>query len=93
MTAQAVTEVLSCVDSREGMAWRVALFDRHGRALRTIEVEQAVRLQAGTSAPRRATITGPQGRTSRVEVYDGDERYQVPPGTFSPPPAVQASGE
>jgi hypothetical protein len=80
---EAVAEVLSCIDARRGLAWRTRLFDRHHRLLRELVVEREIRTQAGTSAAKLATITSADGRTTRVEVYAGDEHHRIEPGTFA----------
>lgn len=81
--AGTVAEVLSCVDARRGLAWRTRLYDRRHRLLRDIVVEREIRTQAGTSAAKVATITAADGRTTRVEVYAGDEHHRIEPGTFA----------
>ena len=78
----AVAEVRSCVDAREGLAWRVRLFDRRHRLVRTIVVERAMRTQAGTSTAKRALVTRADGGATRIEVYGGDEHHLVGPDTF-----------
>jgi len=83
--ASTVREVLSCVDARNGLAWRTALFDGHHRLLRSIEVTRSIRTQAGLSAVRSASVTDAQGNVTRIDVYSGDEHYQILPKTFSLP--------
>lgn len=78
-----VSEALSCVDARNAMAWKTTLFDSHHRVLRSIEVRRDIRTQAGHSTARSAAITDADGTVTLVDVYAGDEHYQVRPDTFA----------
>ncbi len=77
-----VREVRSCVDQRAGIALNTQLFDGRGHLLRSIAVTRLMRTQAGTWAAKVAAIRGADDRMTQVEIYGGDERYQVRPETF-----------
>lgn len=83
--ASAVAEAISCVDAPNGLAWKTTLLDGHHRALRSIEVTRVMRTQAGRSAARSAAITDAEGAVTLVEVYGGDEHYQIRADTFATP--------
>jgi hypothetical protein len=53
--------------------------------LRSIEVTRSIRTQAGHSAVRSASITDAQGNVTLIDVYSGDEHYQIRPQTFDAP--------
>ncbi len=80
-----VTEAISCVDAPNGLAWRTTLLDSHHHVLRSIEVTRVLRTQAGRSAARSASITDADGTVTLVEVYGGDEHYEIRPDTFETP--------
>ena len=89
--AGVVREVVSCVDPRIGLAWLTLLFDDRHQLLRSIEVTRDMRTQGGAAAARSATITDGDGGVTLVDVYGGDEQYQIRPHTFDTAPAAPAT--
>jgi hypothetical protein len=83
--ASAVAEAISCVDALNGLAWKTTLLDSHHHVLRSIEVTRVIRTQAGRSTARSGSITDADGAVTLVEVYGGDEHYEIRPDTFETP--------
>jgi len=78
-----VKEVVSCVDREYALALSTQLYDTQNRLRRTILVEKLMRKNNGAGVmAKNITITGEHGAYSEIDVYGGDEQYQVNPGTF-----------
>jgi hypothetical protein len=86
-----IREVLSCVDPDAKLALRTQLFDGSGVLVRAISVDQTMRKPSGAMAARRLSITGHANSVTEVEVYGGDEHYDITADTFAklgPQPAI-----
>jgi hypothetical protein len=81
--ASPISEVISCIDVTERIAWRTRLLDRKRALIRSISVEQTMRRESGSLAARSITIKNGEGRAIQVEAYSGDEHYSIPAETFS----------
>jgi len=78
-----VKEVVSCVDREHAVALSTQLYDTQNRLRRTILVEKLMRRNSGAGVTaKRITIVDEHGAHSEIEVYGGDEQYQVSPETF-----------
>ncbi len=82
-SAAPIREVVSCVDPGAKLSLRTQLFDRQHALVRTITVEKLVRKESGAMAAKRMTITEADDTVTEVEVYSGDEHYQVTADTFA----------
>jgi hypothetical protein len=81
----AVREVLSCVDKDAGVALRTQLFDERHGLLRSVVVTQLLRKQSGLSTAKKTRILASDEASSELEVYSGDEHYNIAADTFSSP--------
>jgi hypothetical protein len=79
----AVREVESCVDKQAGISLRTRLFDAHHVLLRTTSVSSVMRKDNGAQAAKKIAITDAGKIRTDIEVYAGDEEYQVTAETFS----------
>jgi hypothetical protein len=78
-----IRDVLSCVAPDAKLALRTQLFDGRGALVRAISVDQTLRKPSGAIAARRLSITGPGNSVTEVEVYGGDEHYDITADTFA----------
>jgi hypothetical protein len=83
--ASRVQSVTSCVDVRNMIALKTILRDARGAVIRRIDVEESMRQSSGRLVAKRLLISGPDQPTVRLEVYAGDEHYEIRAGTFSIP--------
>ncbi|MDP1870086.1 MAG: hypothetical protein Q8K61_00515 [Gallionella sp.] len=79
-----VREVESCVDVNARLSLRTRLYDAHHALIRTVLVGQAIQ-KADTSiqTAKKLTITDADGVVTQVEVYSGDEQYQIAADAFA----------
>jgi hypothetical protein len=77
-----VREVESCVDRQAKLSLITRLFDSRHTLLRTLSVEQVLRKGAVLTAKGLAVAEAGKARTD-IEVYAGDEEYQVSAETFA----------
>ncbi|HEX5363059.1 MAG TPA: hypothetical protein VFW59_02225 [Gallionella sp.] len=84
-----IREVISCVDEKARLSLRTQLFDRRHTLIRTISVKQTMRKDSGALAAKKLTIT--DHAVTEVEVYSGDEHYQVTADTFAQFDAYRAA--
>ncbi len=82
-SASPIREVVSCVDPKARLSLQTQLYDRQHVLLRTIAAERLVRKESGAMAARRLTITEADDTVTEVEVYSGDEHYQITADTFA----------
>ena len=80
-----IREVLSCVVPALALATSTQLFDGAHRCVRRIVVTRWFHAANGLGAARKMLITGDDGDTTEVEVYGGDENYEILPDTFAAP--------
>ncbi|MBI5920161.1 MAG: hypothetical protein HY847_00780 [Betaproteobacteria bacterium] len=78
-----IKEVVSCVDKEFALALSTKVYDSQNRLRRTIRVEKLIRKNsnAGLMA-KKITIADERGAYSEIDVYGGDEQYQVESETF-----------
>lgn len=80
----AVREVESCVDQQAKISLRTKLFDSKHALIRATSVEKVVRKRKGGGmAAKKLSITDAGGVLTDVEVYAGDEQYEISADTFS----------
>lgn len=79
-----VESVESCVDSKNSMTWHTRLRGAKGQVLREISVISAMRKSVGSGlAAKKLTIAEANKTVTEIEVYAGDEAYQITPETFA----------
>lgn len=80
----AVREVESCVDQQAKISLRTKLFDSKHVLIRATSVERVVRKRKGGGmAAKKLAITDAGGVQTDVEVYAGDEQYEISADTFT----------
>lgn len=80
----AVREVESCVDQQAKLSLRTRLFDKRHVLLRTTLVKQVMRKGAGgTLAAKKLALTDADKMLTNIEVYAGDEQYEISADTFA----------
>lgn len=77
-----VAAVESCVNPEGGLAVKTQLFDAHHNLLRTLNVAKPMRKASGKLAAKRLNIVEADGTLTEIEVYAGDENYQITSDTF-----------
>jgi len=84
-----IREVESCVDVQTKLALRTRFFDARHALVRTALVGQTLRKsQTDALAAKKLTLTDAAGTKTEIEVYAGDEQYQITPETFAALDAV-----
>lgn len=78
-----VQSVESCINSTTGVSYRTRLYDGQHALLRETRVEALVRKENGGQAAKKSRIKDGSGKTTDIEVYAGDEEYQVTAETFA----------
>jgi hypothetical protein len=91
--AGGVAEVLSCVNETARLALSTELFDRRHRPLRTLTVKQMVRKESGAMTAKKLIVTEADRTVTEIEVYAGDEHYEIAPDTFARLDARAADGK
>jgi len=80
----AVREVESCVDQQAKLSLRTRLFDKRHVLLRTTLVKQVMRKgEGGTLAAKKLALTDAGKMLTHIEVYAGDEQYEISADTFA----------
>lgn len=79
----AISKVVSCVARDTGLALRTQIFDAKRKLIRTLTVAGTMRKASGAMAAKRLTITEADDSRTEIEVYSGDENYQIGAETFS----------
>ena len=80
----AVREVDSCVDVSARLSLRTRLYDAHHALLRTLLVGKTLqKADSFMQTAKKLTLTDAEGVMTQVEVYSGDEQYQIPADAFS----------
>ncbi|HEX5338301.1 MAG TPA: outer membrane lipoprotein-sorting protein [Gallionella sp.] len=79
----AIREVASCVDTDAKISLRTQLFDRRHALVRTITASRLMRKDSGAMAAKKLSITEADNTLTEVEVYSGDEQYQITADTFA----------
>ncbi|MBI4986519.1 MAG: hypothetical protein HZC24_14555 [Rhodocyclales bacterium] len=78
-----IKEVASCVDRDRALALSTKIYDGQQGLLRTIRVDKLMRKGNGGGAmAKKMTVSAAHGPLTEIEVYGGDENYQVTPETF-----------
>jgi hypothetical protein len=88
----AVSEVVSCINADAQLALRTELYDRHHGLLRSMQVEKMIRIDSGGMAAKKLVITEADRTVTEIEVYSGDEHYEIEPDTFAKTDAVVGNG-
>jgi len=78
-----VQEVESCVDIHDRISLRTRLYDSQHVLLRTASVQNFMRKSQGLLAAKKLTIVGADQSKTEIEIYSGDEEYQVTAETFA----------
>jgi hypothetical protein len=79
-----VREVESCVDVSARLSLRTRLYDAHHVLIRTVLVGKTIqKADASMQAAKKMTMTDAEGVTTQVEVYSGDEQYQIAADAFA----------
>ncbi len=79
-----VQEVESCVDQQAKLALRTRIFGSRHTLQRTTEVTKFSRKDdAGALMAKKLSITDADNTRTEIEVYAGDEEYQISTETFS----------
>jgi hypothetical protein len=82
--SSAVREVESCVDQHAKLALRTRLFDSEHSLLRTTTAAQLARKgDGGAMMAKKINITDAANTVTEIEVYAGDEQYQISAETFA----------
>lgn len=80
----AVREVESCVDQQAKISLRTKLFDSKHALIRATSVERVVRKRKGGGmVAKKLSIRDADGVLTEIEVYAGDEQYEISADTFS----------
>jgi hypothetical protein len=80
----AVREVESCVDQQAKISLRTKIFGAQQQLLRmTIVVKLMAKGEEGVMMAKKLAIQDAAKMRTEVEVYAGDEQYQIAPETFS----------
>lgn len=80
----AINEVESCVDQRAKLSLRTRLFGKHHALLRTTTVEKAMHKGGGDlMTAKKMTIADASHASTAIEIYAGDEQYEITGGTFA----------
>ncbi len=79
-----VREVESCVDQQAKLSLRTRLFDSRHVLLRTTSVEKVMRKrEGGARAAKKLVIRDASKMLTHIEVYAGDEQYEIAADTFA----------
>jgi hypothetical protein len=79
-----VREVESCVDPQAKLSLRTRLFDAQHILIRTTLVKQFMRRgESGVSVAKKLAITDAGRMLTEIEIYAGDEQYQISADTFA----------
>lgn len=76
--------VESCIDPQAKLSLRTRLFDNRHALLRTTSVESAMRKEGGNALlAKKLVITDAARMRTDIEVYAGDEQYEISAETFA----------
>lgn len=79
-----IREVESCVDQQAGLSLRTRLFDSRHVLIRTTSVEKIMRKgEGGAMAAKKLAIRDAGKMLTHIEVYAGDEQYEITADTFA----------
>ena len=78
-----IQSVTSCVDVKNLLTLRTVLRDSSGNVIRRIDIEQTMRQSSGRLTAKKMRITRPDRPALEVEIYAGDEHYDIDKDTFS----------
>jgi len=78
-----VREVESCVDVHAQISLRTRFYDSQHVLLRTTSVQSFIHKGQGLLAAKKLTIVGADQSKTEIEIYAGDEEYQVTTETFA----------
>lgn len=80
----AIREVESCVDQQAKLSLRTRLYDSRHVLIRTTTVEKVMRKgDAGAMSAKKLAIRDAGKMLTNIEVYAGDEQYEITAGTFA----------
>lgn len=92
-SAGEIAEVLSCVNETARLALGTELLDAHRRPLRTLTVQHLMRKASGAMTAKKLTVTEADRTVTEIEIYAGDEHYEIAPDTFARLDARAADGK
>lgn len=79
-----IREVESCVDQQTKLSLKTRLYDSQHVLIRTTTVEKVMRKgDAGAMAAKKLMIRDASKMLTNIEVYAGDEQYEISAGTFA----------
>jgi hypothetical protein len=78
-----IKEVESCVDIAARISWQTRLLDADHALIRSITVGSIMRKNSGGAAAKKLSITEANKTVTKIEIYSGDEQYEITPETFS----------
>lgn len=79
-----ISEVESCVDRQAKISLRMRLYDKRHVLIRTTLVKQVIRKgDSGAMAAKKLAIRDAAKMLTDIEVYAGDEQYEITADTFA----------
>ncbi len=81
--ADKVQYVESCIDSKTGVAFETRQYDARHVLQRESSVVALIRKESGGQAAKKSRVKDGSGKVSAIDVYAGDEEYQVTAETFA----------
>lgn len=78
-----IAEAVSCISRDARLALTTELLDDHRKLVRTLKVERMMRKDSGAMAAKRVVITEANGTITEIEIYSGDEHYQMGADAFA----------
>ncbi|MBF0281074.1 MAG: outer membrane lipoprotein-sorting protein [Zetaproteobacteria bacterium] len=83
LIGQEIHRVISYIDRKELFPWRIEIFNNEQQRLRTLEVQQVMRLESGALTAKALTVEQFNHQVSKIFIYSGDEHYLIQPESFS----------
>jgi hypothetical protein len=90
--ANRIGEVESCINLESRLSLKTEIFDKRHHLVRTLTVDQMMRKGNGFMAAKKFIVTESDRTVTEIEIYAGDEEYQLLPDTFSRLDAYTADG-
>jgi len=75
--------VVSCVDTARNISLKTEIFGAGKRLLRTIEALSTIHRDSGSIAAKKLQLEDNKHRITELEIYSGDENYEVSDALFA----------